>query len=61
MSVTAVMDAYRSAHYQCKFDGDKVPSARAIQTLDAGVARDEKMVKASGAVALDLARRAARI
>jgi hypothetical protein len=33
MSVTAVMDAYRSAYFQCKLDGDKVPSARAIQTL----------------------------
>jgi hypothetical protein len=33
MSVTAVMDAYRSAYFQCKLEGDKVPSARAIQTL----------------------------
>ena len=33
MSVTAVMDAYRSAYFQCKLDGDKIPSARAIQTL----------------------------
>jgi hypothetical protein len=55
------MDAYRSAHYQCKLDGDKVPSAQAIQTLDAGVARDERMVQASVAVAIDLVRRAARI
>jgi hypothetical protein len=33
MSVTSVKDAYQSAHFQCKLDGDKVPSARAIQTL----------------------------
>jgi hypothetical protein len=33
MSVTAVMDAYRSAYFQCKLEGDKVPPARAIQTL----------------------------
>jgi hypothetical protein len=33
MTVSAVMDAYRSAYFQCKLDGDKVPSARAIQTL----------------------------
>ena len=33
MSVTAVKDAYQSAHFQCKLDGDKVQSARAIQTL----------------------------
>ena len=33
MSVTAVMDAYRSSYFQCKLEGDKVPSARAIQTL----------------------------
>jgi hypothetical protein len=32
MSVT-VMDAYRSAYYQCRLDGDKIPPARAIQTL----------------------------
>jgi hypothetical protein len=33
VSVTAVMDAYRSAYFQCKLEGDKVPLARAIQTL----------------------------
>ena len=33
MSITAVMDAYRSAYFQCKLEGDKAPSARAIQTL----------------------------
>ena len=33
MSVTAVKDAYHSAYFQCKLDGDKIPSARAIQTL----------------------------
>jgi hypothetical protein len=33
MSVTAVKDAYHSAYYQCRLDGDKIPSARAIQTL----------------------------
>ena len=33
MSVTAVMDAYQSAYFQCALDGDKIPSARAIQTL----------------------------
>jgi hypothetical protein len=33
MSVTAVMDAYQSAYFQCKLDSDKIPSARAIQTL----------------------------
>jgi hypothetical protein len=33
MSITAVMDAYRSAYFQCKPDGDKIPSARALQTL----------------------------
>jgi hypothetical protein len=32
-SITAVKDAYQSAHYQCRLDGDKIPSARAIQTL----------------------------
>ena len=33
MSITAVMDAYRSAYFRCKLEGDKVPPARAIQTL----------------------------
>ena len=33
MSVTAVKDAYQSAYFQCKLEGDKVPPARAIQTL----------------------------
>ena len=33
MSITAVMDAYRSAYFQCKLEADIVPSARAIQTL----------------------------
>lgn len=33
MSVTAVKDAYQSAYFQCKLDGEKIPSARAIQTL----------------------------
>jgi hypothetical protein len=33
MSVTAVINAYRSAYFQCKLEGDKLPSARAIQTL----------------------------
>jgi hypothetical protein len=33
MSVTAVKDTYQSAYYQCRLDGDKVPSPRAIQTL----------------------------
>jgi hypothetical protein len=33
MSVTVVMDAYRSAYFQCKLGGDKTPSALAIQTL----------------------------
>jgi hypothetical protein len=33
MSITALMDSYRSAYFQCKLEGDKVPSARAIQTL----------------------------
>src|SRR5215469_9493433 len=33
MSVTALKDAYQSAYFQCKLDGDKIRSARAIQTL----------------------------
>ena len=34
MTVTAVMDAYRSAYFpQCQLEGHNVPSARAIQTL----------------------------
>jgi len=33
MGITAVMDAYRSAYFQCKLEGDKVPPARVIQTL----------------------------
>ena len=43
MSVTAVMDAYRSAYFQCKLEDDKIPLARAVQNLvqalegDAGV------------------------
>ena len=32
MSVTSVKDAYQSAYFQCKLEGDKVP-AQAIQTL----------------------------
>jgi hypothetical protein len=32
MSVASVKDAYQSAFFQCKLDGDKIPSARAIQT-----------------------------
>ena len=33
VSVTAVMGAYRGAYFQCKLEGDRIPSARAIQTL----------------------------
>src|SRR5215471_14717033 len=33
MSVTAVMDAYRSAYFQCRLEGDKVPPACPVQTL----------------------------
>jgi hypothetical protein len=33
MSVTAVMDAYRSAYFQCKLEGDQIPPARAVQIL----------------------------
>ena len=33
MSFTSVMDTYRSAYIQCKLEGDKVPLARAVQTL----------------------------
>jgi hypothetical protein len=33
MSIAAAMDAFRSAYFQCKLEVDKVPSARAIQTL----------------------------
>ena len=36
MSVTSAKDAYQSAYFQCKLDGDKAPSARAIQTLAHG-------------------------
>src|SRR6516165_3129541 len=30
MSVTAVMGAYRSAYFQCRLEGDKVPPTRAL-------------------------------
>jgi hypothetical protein len=33
MSVTAVSDFYFAAYLRCKFDGDRVPPARAIQEL----------------------------
>ena len=33
MSVTAVLDFYRSAYGRCKLDGDHAPAARAIQEL----------------------------
>jgi hypothetical protein len=33
LSITAVMDAYQSAYFQSKLEGDKVPSASAVQTL----------------------------
>ena len=36
MSVTSVKGAYQSAYFQCRLDGDKVPSARAIQNLVQG-------------------------
>ena len=28
-----IQDAYQSAYFQCALNGDKIPSARAIQTL----------------------------
>jgi len=34
--VTSGKDAYQSAYFHCKLDGDKVPSARAIRTLVQG-------------------------
>jgi hypothetical protein len=33
MSITALMDSYRSAYFQCKLEGDKIPTARVVQTL----------------------------
>jgi hypothetical protein len=31
--LTPLQDAYQSAYFQCKLDGDKIPPTRAIQTL----------------------------
>jgi len=41
----AVMDAYRSAYSKCRLEGDKVPPARSVQTLCAGVEGDAGMSK----------------
>ena len=33
MSVTAVQDFYRTAYFACRFEDDRLPSARSIQEL----------------------------
>jgi hypothetical protein len=33
MSTTAVQDFYRTAHFACRFQEDRLPSARSIQEL----------------------------